>query len=100
MNSQLTDAAKQNDLDGVIQALKQKADPDIRDSSGLAAIHYACQHQNQQILRLLLQAGADPNLQTSDGHSPLELTLWHGEVSMGVQSQNSQKMARLLKLRR
>ncbi|MCL1038278.1 ankyrin repeat domain-containing protein [Shewanella submarina] len=100
MNLQLTDAAKQNDLNGVIQALALKADPDIRDSSGLAAIHYACQHQNLQILRLLLEAGAAPNLQTSDGHSPLDLTLWHGEISMGVQSQTSQKMTRLLKLRR
>ena len=64
-----------NDLTIVKYLLKEKkAKPNQQeDGAGLTPLHYACQTQNQEMIKLLLQYGADPSQCTDDGIFPLDL---------------------------
>ena len=71
-------AAMLNDTDGMRQLLAEGMNPDAIDKSGNhTALRYAIQTGNYNIASMLLQAGADPNLQYSPAHfevSPLVIT--------------------------
>jgi len=58
----------------LMQTLAQAFDIDWRDETGRAAIHYAAVRGNPSVLRLLLEAGADPDLKF-EGRTPLEMAL-------------------------
>ena len=45
---------------------------DIQDDEGWTALHQAAS-RHFEIIRLLLERGANPNLKNSDGHTPLDL---------------------------
>ncbi len=62
MMENLMEAAKQGELERVKTALEP--DPGIvnlRDESGATALHYAAIHGHRQIVRLLIERGADIN---------------------------------------
>jgi ankyrin repeat protein len=44
--------------------LRYKADVNLRDATGRAALHYACENNDSELVKQLLMAGADPNLPT------------------------------------
>lgn len=46
--------------------LEYGADPNFRTASGTVAAKYAAKHQNSRYLRLLLDAGLNPNIKFSD----------------------------------
>jgi ankyrin repeat protein len=48
---------------------------DAGDTAGMTALSIACQKRNLKVMRLLLEAGADPNHLMKDGSSPLKLCL-------------------------
>ena len=72
VNDMLYQAADSNNTQGVITALKKGANPDFISDGG-AAIHLAVLHGNQVILDHLLRFGADVNLITVGGFSPLQV---------------------------
>lgn len=82
---QLCHALRQNNYQACQAILAQsKSDPhanfDINgfNSKGYAPIHLAaCTANNAKIITLLLENGADPNLLTSHGFSPLDLCVKH-----------------------
>ena len=47
----------------------------VKDSFGFTPLHYVAQIGNQSLVNALLVAGADPNAQTEDDQTPLELAL-------------------------
>eukprot|EP00117_Sycon_ciliatum_P035108 scpid44460/ scgid0898/ Caseinolytic peptidase B protein homolog; Suppressor of potassium transport defect 3 len=51
------------------------------DARGLTALHYALIMDSERVVRLLLDAGADPNSASRQGHQPIHLA-----ESKGVQS--------------
>ncbi|KAK4075643.1 hypothetical protein Trihar35433_2203 [Trichoderma harzianum] len=62
-----------------------------RDNSGRTALHYACKSGRPEAVAFLLASGADVNIRTNDGITPLqectkfesELELWRGCGSAG-----------------
>ncbi|MFA6220093.1 MAG: ankyrin repeat domain-containing protein [Erythrobacter sp.] len=49
-------------------------------TSGETALHVVAQRRDATWLRFLLQKGANPNIETRDGNSPLEITVQLGFV--------------------
>eukprot|EP01032_Pedospumella_encystans_P009143 gene9143-10790_t len=47
---------------------------DEQDKTGRTALHYACLHQKEKVLPLLLQAGANPFILDKDGKVAFQLT--------------------------
>ncbi|KAJ5358197.1 Ankyrin-2 [Penicillium brevicompactum] len=50
----------------------------VDDADGWSPLHWACRAKfNEDVVRLLLSAGADPNKTTSDGWTPLDIAIFH-----------------------
>jgi hypothetical protein len=53
--------------------LELGADVNLQEQSGFSALHYACLHQNVELIASLLRHGANPFLMNLKGETPLEL---------------------------
>ena len=73
----LISAAAQNDLLGVETLLKNGADANARDAVGNRPLLHAAHLGAAEMVHLLLEAGADPNVKGS-GYTPLGLTALDG----------------------
>lgn len=62
-------ASQLGDADGVRVFLNAGAEVNSRDDSGGTALHYA---ENVEVARLLLEAGADPAIQTHSGTTAID----------------------------
>ncbi|CAH1776801.1 unnamed protein product [Owenia fusiformis] len=74
-------------LDGEIDKIKdyffKGGDPNLKDSSGYAPLHYSCRSGNADITQLLLENGADVNCRTrSGGVTPLHRACMRGHVDV------------------
>jgi hypothetical protein len=65
----LMQAAGRGDLAEVGKLLSGNANINAQDSSGATAVIYATQAANPELLRVLLRAGADPNIRTYTGQT-------------------------------
>ena len=74
------EAAKKNQLSYVIKNKEnyQPGDIDAKDSKGNSALFYAVQHLNLDMVKLLLNYGADVNIKCEIGNTPLHLALMVG----------------------
>lgn len=52
-------------------------DVNARNAAGMTALHHAARRGRSDMVRLLLEAGADPSLRDDGGHVPLDLALQH-----------------------
>ena len=66
-------AAKLNDLNIAIQLIKWGATPDRMDQNGKAALHYAADYGNSELVKWLYHWKADFDLRDVDGLSALQL---------------------------
>ncbi|CAJ1377812.1 unnamed protein product [Effrenium voratum] len=57
----------------ILQLLEARAEVDALTGKGVSALHLALQKKHKGCVQLLLDAKADPNLPTADGHAPLDL---------------------------
>lgn len=79
--------------DDLLQKLRNVDDPDFQDDKGISYLHRACQSHYLEAVEVLLEAGANPNINDKRGFSPvlealgamneknndiLELMLQHG----------------------
>ena len=71
-------AISSGDLDGIRKYLKNGGDPNMRftlalagDKSKQGLLHYAVSCANPDACRLLVEAGADPNLRDYNGMTPI-----------------------------
>ena len=67
---------------GDAERVKSILDNDITnvdefDEAGVTSLFHACHNNQLEIVRLLLEAGADPNLATSSGDTPLATACLH-----------------------
>ncbi len=71
-------AAGRGDVERVKSLLRDASTQvDEPDSAGETPLFHACHNNQPESVRLLLQAGADPNRQTPDGDSPLATACLH-----------------------
>ncbi|XP_046371250.2 serine/threonine-protein phosphatase 6 regulatory ankyrin repeat subunit A-like [Haliotis rufescens] len=61
--------------DTVEVLLKYKANGDVTDSDGFAALHVAVRQSNYELLCVLLNGGCDANVSDANGNTPLNLLL-------------------------
>jgi len=77
----LIDAVKQGNAAGVRARLQQKVDVNAAEVDGTTALHWAARADDQELMRLLLRAGADPRRANRYGITPLQLAAVNGSVS-------------------
>lgn len=75
----LVDAAKAGDKKAVAALLNQKVDVNASQPGGATALAWAAERANDDIARLLLAAGAKPDIANDYGESPLTLACANGD---------------------
>ena len=71
----------QLDYKKVEHLIKEGADPNTQDNNGWTPLHEVAQRNNIEILRLLLDAGANPNVPGGDeNYTPLHDAVEAGHV--------------------
>lgn len=76
--------ALSNDITGLKEILEAHPETDLNvlDEFGYAPIHLACDRGNVEIVKLLLQQGADKTIKDPDNFSPLELSKEAGHIEI------------------
>lgn len=78
LDQQLWFAAGRGDIESVKSILSQRsANVDEPDGAGETPLFHACHNNQPEIVRLLLEAGADPSLATPSGDTPLATACLH-----------------------
>lgn len=80
----ILDATDRSDAATVLAYINSGADVNTITTDGNSPLHYAITHGSSEIARMLLQAGADPNLPTANEFqtTPLESAASYGDVEI------------------
>ena len=57
--------------DALLQKIKTVENPNFQDDNGISYLHRACQSHYLEAIELLLNLGADPNMNDKRGFSPI-----------------------------
>lgn len=81
--SPVADAAMRRDAAAVKQLLKQGADVNAAQGDGMTALHWAAMHNDAELARMLLYAGARKDAATRNGtYTPLHLAARNGSAAV------------------
>ena len=72
-NEALRDGIKGDNTAECLRLLGAKADPNFRDRRGDCPLHLACMFNRTQVVKALLEAGADPALKNAAGELPSKI---------------------------
>ncbi|KAE8292615.1 Ankyrin repeat domain-containing protein 39 [Larimichthys crocea] len=75
-------AAMDGDLQRVQSFIQKGADPNLRDSAGYTALHYASRSGHLAVCSLLLQSGACASPRTPGGATPLHRSAYCGHLDV------------------
>ncbi|GJQ79020.1 hypothetical protein Trydic_g181 [Trypoxylus dichotomus] len=78
----LLEAAARNDIDEVRNLLYRGVDPDSCNEDGLTALHQCCIDDNEAMLLLLLEQGANVNAVDSEKWTPLHAAATCGHLKL------------------
>ena len=81
-DSPLATAAEKSDWAKVRQLLKQRTDVNAPQVDGMTALHWAAYHDDQQIVDVLIGAGANVKAVSRYGVTPLSLACTNGNGAM------------------
>jgi ankyrin repeat protein len=82
LGQSLIDAVRSDDQAAVAALLTRRADVNAREVDGATALAWAALRSNAGIARLLLDAGANPNLTNELGIGPLSLAITNGSTAI------------------
>lgn len=57
--------------DDLLQKLKNIDNPNFQDTKGISYLHRACQRHYVEAIKILLELGANPNINDNRGFSPI-----------------------------
>lgn len=78
----LADAAEKANWPKVRTLLKEKVDANAVQKDGMTALHWAVQHDDPEITKLLLSAGAKATVENRYGVTPLSLACTNGNAEV------------------
>jgi FOG: Ankyrin repeat len=71
----LINSCQKGNLEKAKYALKEGADPNQLDEEGWNALHYASENGFEDIINILLENGADVNIENSSGFTPFQILM-------------------------
>ena len=80
--SPLADAAEKMDRPKIVALLKQRADVNAPQVDGMTALHWTAYHDDLEIAKLLVRAGANVKAANRYGVVPLSLACTNGNAAM------------------
>ncbi|KAG8337310.1 hypothetical protein J6590_026275 [Homalodisca vitripennis] len=78
----LLEAAGRNDILEVQRLLEKGVSPDSTNEDGLTALHQCCIDDNEEMMKLLLQFGANVNAEDSEKWTPLHAAATCGHLHL------------------
>ncbi|XP_012283633.1 protein phosphatase 1 regulatory subunit 16A isoform X2 [Orussus abietinus] len=78
----LLEAAARDDIDEVRRLLKKGVNPDSTNEDGLTALHQCCIDDNEEMMKLLVEFGADVNAEDSEKWTPLHAAATCGHLHL------------------
>lgn len=78
----LLEAAARNDVKEVHRLLLLNVNPDSTNEDGLTALHQCCIDDNEELMKLLLEFGADINAEDSEKWTPLHAAATCGHLNL------------------
>uniref|UniRef100_A0A8C5QEK4 Protein phosphatase 1 regulatory subunit 16A n=1 Tax=Leptobrachium leishanense TaxID=445787 RepID=A0A8C5QEK4_9ANUR len=81
-NVTLLEATARNDVEEVRQLLQNRFSPNLYNEDGLTALHQCCIDDFEEIVKLLLDAGADVNASDSELWTPLHAAATCGHLHL------------------
>ena len=82
LNQKLIDAARDNNIEGAREALKNGADVNAKDKAGKTALIWAARYGHTEVVKMLIAAGADVNAKNSDGNTALIWAAYYGHAEI------------------
>jgi cytohesin len=80
--SEVADAVMRGDGASGRQLIEQHADVNVPQADGATALHWAVFHSDQEMVDLLLRAGANPKAANREGATPLWLASINGDATI------------------
>ncbi|KAJ9590717.1 hypothetical protein L9F63_016233, partial [Diploptera punctata] len=78
----LLEAAARNDIDEVRRLLMKGVSPDSTNEDGLTALHQCCIDDNEEMMKLLIEYGANVNAEDSEKWTPLHAAATCGHLHL------------------
>lgn len=78
----IADAAELGQCDAVLRMLTEKENVNFRQADGMTALHWSVQHDDLQMTKALLAAGADPKAKNRYEVTPLALACTNGNAAI------------------
>ncbi|XP_071451376.1 protein phosphatase 1 regulatory subunit 16A [Hetaerina americana] len=78
----LLEAAARNDVDEVRRLLMKGVSPDSTNEDGLTALHQCCIDDNEEMMKLLIEYGANVNAEDSERWTPLHAAATCGHLHL------------------
>lgn len=96
MSGKLIEAVKSKNIAEVKRILTNGCDLETSDENSMTALLHACEVQCFDILKVLVDAGANVNHKDALGYQPVDIAYWHGEFRMGAYTAESRRMVKYL----
>ncbi|RXJ88088.1 ankyrin repeat domain-containing protein [Arcobacter sp. CECT 8985] len=92
----LIQAVLNNDIEEVKVLLSRGYDVNEPDKQQMTALLHSCAEQNEEIMKVLIEANAEVNHKNEHGFSALDIATIAGEIAMATSSAKSIRMQKYL----
>jgi hypothetical protein len=93
----LIDAINRRDVARVHSLVESGLDVNATDERGWTPLMWAARAGASEIVRLLLDAGADPTPRDEHGYDAENIVAWYGEYRMGAYTTESMEVRQMLR---